>query len=76
MTDFLQDFYDRKRYYLTFFQKKGEESLKTRFISEFTKEFSKIWQKVEQHLEFWWELDPPLTINQNHQKEGEGALKS
>jgi hypothetical protein len=49
---------------LTFSQKKGEESLKTRFLSEFTREFSKIWQKVEQHFEFWWGLDPsPLIGN-------------
>jgi hypothetical protein len=52
MTDFLRDFYDRKHFYLTFSQKKGEESLETRLLSEFTREFSKISQKVEQHLEF------------------------
>jgi hypothetical protein len=39
MTDFLRDFYDRKRFYSTFSKKKGEESLKTRFLSEFTREF-------------------------------------
>jgi hypothetical protein len=58
MTDFLREFYDRKRFYLTFSQKKGKESLKTRFLPEFTREFSKISQKVEQHLDFWWELAP------------------
>jgi hypothetical protein len=51
----------QKTFLFDFLQEKGEESLKTRFLSEFTREFTKIWQKVEQHLEFWWELEPLLS---------------
>jgi hypothetical protein len=39
-------------------RKKAKKASKTRFLSEFTREFSKMWKKVEQHLEFWWRLDP------------------
>ncbi len=44
--DFLRDLLDRIYFYLAFCQEKDEESLKTRFVSEFTTKFSRISQRV------------------------------